>query len=91
MNMSRNKSRDGYEINGKNTKEFEKEFGERFIKIKSSDSTYIMIDTVTGVQYMMIFPTEYEQGNTTVSVVPIIDNSGFPFVDDRFVRQEPKK
>lgn len=85
--MTRDYERDGYIINGKNSKEFTEEFRDRFIVIKISNTLKIMIDTQTGVQYMMAYPTEFTQGNNTVSIVPIIDDSGFPFTDSRFIKK----
>lgn len=70
-----------------NNNTYDKEFRERFSKFKADDTTDILIDTQTGVQYLMVKPTAYDQTNTTITVIPLIDESGFPLIDDRFKRK----
>lgn len=70
-----------------NNGEYAKEFRQRFVKFKADDTTDVLVDTQTGVQYLMVKPTAYDQTNTTITVIPLIDTSGFPLVDERFVNK----
>lgn len=71
-----------------NNGNYDKEFRERFVKFKADDTTDVLVDTQTGVQYLMVKPTAYDRTNTTITVIPLVDTSGFPLVDERFVNKK---
>lgn len=66
-------------------KDFAPEFKGRFVVFEADAKTSVLVDTVTGVQYLCVKPTEFSQGNQTVAISPLIDSSGFPFIDERLL------
>lgn len=65
---------------------FAPEFEERFKCFRATETTDVLVDTKTGVQYLLVKPTKFDKGNTTVSVNTLVDANGFPLIDERFIQ-----
>lgn len=57
---------------------------DRFITKVVDKTTELVIDTVTGVEYIKVYPTQFKEANETVTLVALLDESGFPSINEQW-------
>lgn len=62
----------------------EPDLKERFTVKPVDKSTELLIDNLTGVEYLKMYPTQYRKASETVTCIPLLDNSGFPSINKDF-------
>lgn len=77
----------GFPLKQESTDE-KRNYTKRFHVFRVDPTTDVLVDTLTGVQYLIVKPTEFETGNSTISVNPLIADNGFPYRDERFLKDE---
>lgn len=64
-----------------NSKSPDEEVKNRFIVKTANKTTELLIDTVTGVEYLKLYPTQFRNSNETITCIPLLDESGFPSIN----------
>ncbi len=65
--------------------EVELELKARFTTKPVDKLTDLLIDNVTGVEYIKLYPTQYRKASETVTCIPLLDASGFPSINKEWL------